>query len=71
LNRPRDSDLATEKVLDSPVESRDSGDASEDEGGPKEAENDPVNLEKPDRVGRSKGNRGTDKSEVKSRNPSI
>ncbi len=50
MNRPRDWGVATDKVLDSPAKSRRSGDFSEDKGGPKKAEKDPANPEKPDRA---------------------
>ena len=50
LNRPRDSQPATEKVLDSAAKSKSFGDFPEDERGPKMAEKDPNNPEKPDPV---------------------
>jgi hypothetical protein len=50
LNRPRDSQPVTEKVLDSPANPPSFSDFPEDEGDPKTAEKDPDNPEKPDPV---------------------
>jgi hypothetical protein len=50
LNRPRNSDSLTGKVLDPPAKSGASGDLPEHFGRPKMAQKDPNNPEKPDRV---------------------
>jgi hypothetical protein len=50
LNRPRDSQPDIEKVLDSTAKSKSSCHFLEGEKGPKMAEKDPDNPEKPDRV---------------------
>jgi hypothetical protein len=50
LNKPLDSQPATEEVLYLPAKSTTFCEFPQDEGGPKKAEKDPDNLEKPDRV---------------------
>lgn len=50
MNRPRNSDSLTGKVLDSRAKSGAFGDSPKLGGGPKRAQKDPNNPEKPDRV---------------------
>ncbi len=50
LNHPQDSDLLTEKVLDSPAKSRTFAAFEQTDAGPKRAQKDPNNPEKPDQV---------------------
>ena len=50
MNRPRNSDSLTGKVLDSLAKSGTFGDLPEHFGRPKTAQKDPNNPEKPDRV---------------------
>jgi hypothetical protein len=50
LSAPRDSNPTTENVLDSPAKPTSFAALLQDKAGPKKAEKDPNNPEKPDRV---------------------